>query len=148
MTMGGYYVLLVAFSEWEKLLQTLYEYARHMSTVPALRTVRFRVDKQMKYEEYKQYFKDLGVNMAFDWTELDKLHAFRNAIAHHNGWVTPQNIKSLGKIKKADGTTYGYSECIEVSETYVRGTVQLVRETSIEFYGRYVGTLKNYGIEV
>jgi hypothetical protein len=83
--------------------------------------------KFLLLDDYKDVLKkDLGIYLSqppFQWSEVMKLQALRNVIAHHNGHVTEDQVKKVAP--------YGYKEgmSIVIDEKCFYHAIDVVRET-------------------
>lgn len=91
--------------------------------------------RYLTFDGYKDSLKKIGIRLTedpFDWENLRKLHTFRNAIAHQDGWVTDENIKYL--------RNYGYKKVgqpIEITEKYFQESLDLVTKSCDELVKQY-----------
>src|SRR5262249_13657018 len=76
---------------------------------------------------YKDSLKEVGITLTqspFRWDDIRKLQTLRNAIAHQDGNVVPEN---LGKLR-----AYGYKKVgqeVNISDQYFQSVVTLVKES-------------------
>ncbi len=147
---SAYYGVLTVFSVWERYLYGMYKYTRALSLRPELQNIKFSVDKSwLKLNEYRTYFKELGVQMPtppFNWEAIEELRDYRNAIAHQGGTVTGQNIKALQSHQKPSAKKYKLGDRLEIRVGYVSDSIELITKTSREFGTQYLETLKELGI--
>jgi hypothetical protein len=85
----------------------------------------------------------LGIKVStkpYKWNELTKLQHYRNAIAHHDGEVTLDNIRFLGPLGYKEG------QSLEISFTELGESMQLVRETAMRLAKDFEIALETKGL--
>lgn len=134
--LNSYFVILNIFGSFERLLLRIFQDMRD------LKLVKDNWQKKQPYltlDGYKECLKAIGINLTkspFKWSDIIKLQAFRNAIAHQNGFVTEENIKRL--------SAYGYKlgQMIEIKEKYLRASIDLVNDSCSRVVKEYSRALR------
>ncbi|HUA14784.1 MAG TPA: hypothetical protein VMG31_05765 [Verrucomicrobiae bacterium] len=134
--LNSYFGILNIFGSFERLLLRIFQDMKQS------KRMKDKWQKRQPYltiDGYKDCLKAIGINLTkspFKWGEIIKLQAFRNAIAHQNGFVTEENVNRL--------RAYGYKldQMIEIKETYFRTSVELVNDSSSRLVKEYGRTLQ------
>jgi hypothetical protein len=133
-----YFGILMTFSALEQFLKELYDYTRNLATVPELREVILKQEQpRLTLERFKDFFATLGIKIAeppYEWGKLLRLQAYRNAVVHQGGSVTPENVKRL--------VPYRIGQSVAVSIDELRQNIRLVRETADRFATDFTNALE------
>jgi hypothetical protein len=121
--MNGYFGVLGVYSVFERCLHETFD---DMKRLKLIKDKQYQKKPFLTLDQYKDCFKPVGINLTqppFGWDDIKKLQALRNAIAHQDGYVVPENLEKL----KAYG--YKVGEEVNISEQYFRSAVKLVKES-------------------
>jgi hypothetical protein len=120
--MNGYFGILTVYGAFERFLFWMFQDMKNRGEVTGAASNQ----GYLTLEGYKDVLKTSGVYLSqppFKWSELKKLQAIRNVIAHHNGHVIADQEKWVA--------SYGYKagDSIVIDDSYFQHTIHIVRDT-------------------
>jgi hypothetical protein len=127
----GTFGIIMVYSIFERFLQNMFEYIKLGNVL----SEEMRRARWLDFKGHKDALKTIGIDITrapFDYQELLKLNAIRNALTHQGGWVTEENAKKLKPFGFARGNS------ITISQEYFKSAALLILTTSEDIAEAYL----------